>query len=324
MPRFLLTSLVGVMVFLAQIWSSWPDKYVHLVFCDVGQGDATLITAGFTQILIDGGRGGEVMSCLEEHLPFWDRRIELLVATHADADHIGGLDDVLAEYEVSQIMTTEFAKDTDTFLDFKKEVEEELRLGAVLKKPILGQQISFSQEASRSKWIKKGQLPEITFSVISPQVETLELALQNQQNPEDTLSDSSQVLGVSLDDSFDYNDLSIAALLEVGEVKVLLMGDLEQNGELALINSNLLDRVDILKVGHHGAKTSSSLEFISQVRPETSLVSVGGNNSYGHPSPEVIDRLMQFDSNVLRTDELGTIEIVSNGDKYWLVKELPF
>jgi len=106
--------------------------------------------------------------------------------------------------------------------------------------------------------------------------------------------------------------------LQIGQIKILLTGDLEVEGELALIESNLLEDIDILKVGHHGAKTSTSDEFLTIVKPETSVISVGKTNSYGHPSLDVINSLMQFGSKVLRTDEIGTIELVSDGEKYWM------
>jgi competence protein ComEC len=321
MQKFLITTFFSLMVLIGQIWESWPDEYAHLVFCDVGQGDATLVTVGFTQMLIDGGRGDEILSCLEEYLPFWDRTIELVVATHADADHIGGLDAVIEQYDVLQIMSTQFAKDTQTFSEFEEAVELEISAGAVLKKPILGQQMRFTQEQYLYNPIKRHQLPLVSFLVLSPQVEQLQLAVENSIKTETNLSDSAAIFNLKLEKDFDYNDLSVVLFLQLDQIEVMLMGDLEHRGELALMNANLLQDVDILKIGHHGAKTSTSLDFLELVRPETSVVSVGKNNSYGHPSLEVMNTLMQFGSEVMRTDESGTIEIASDGEKYWLVED---
>lgn len=309
--HILVSSAISLLILIIQVWRSWPDSDAHFVFCDVGQGDAILVTSSFTQLLIDGGRSDEkIMACLEDHLPFWDRTIELVVATHADADHIGGLDAVIENYEVKKIISTDFKKETKTFADFKKAVEQELRVGSVLKKPILGQQMRFTQEG-----------PPLLLSILSPRVEQLQVAVENSPKTEAGLSDLGHVLGVAVDEEFDYNQLSIVLLLEVGEVRLILTGDLEQEIELALIDSELLSDVDILKVGHHGAKTSTSPEFIEVVRPETSIVSVGESNSYGHPSLETINNLTQFDSKILRTDELGSIELVSDGKKYWLLSK---
>ena len=320
MPRFLAISFLSLIILLGQIWKSWPDEYAHLVFCDVGQGDAILITSGFTQMLIDGGKGDEVLSCLEEHLPFWDRTIEVVVATHADADHIGGLDAVIQQYDVSQIISTQFIKDSQPFFEFKEEAEREVLVGAVLKKPILGQQMRFTQGQNFYNLIKTHQRPIISFLILSPQVDQVQLAMKNSLKTETNISDSANFFSPLLTKDFDYNDLSVVLFLQLGQVKVLLMGDLEYEGELALIGANLLAEVDILKVGHHGAKTSTSIDFLQLVRPETSIISVGGSNSYGHPSLEVINNLILFDSEILRTDELGTIELVSDGEKYWLVE----
>ncbi|MBT7183758.1 MAG: MBL fold metallo-hydrolase [Candidatus Pacebacteria bacterium] len=318
MSKFLITTFFSLIVLLGQIWSSWPDEYVHLVFCDVGQGDATLVTMGFTQVLIDGGRSDEVLSCLEEHIPFWDRTIELVVATHADADHIGGLDSVIEEYDVLQIMSTQFIKDSQVFLDFKQAVEAEVSMGAIFKKPILGQQMRFTQEQYQYNPIKEHQLPEVTLSVISPQVEQLQLAVENSSKTETNISDSTIIFDSETIDNLNSNDLSVVLFLQLGQVRVLMMGDLEHEGELALINANLLQDTDVLKVGHHGAKTSTSTDFLELIRPETSVVSVGKSNGYGHPSLEVMNDLMQFDSEVLRTDEMGDVHLISNGEKYWL------
>ena len=321
MQKFLITSLASLLILVGQIWISWPDEYLHLIFCDVGQGDAVLITAGFTQILIDGGRGDEVLSCLEEQLPFWDRTIELVVATHADADHIGGLDAVIRQYDVLQIMSTQFVKDTQTLTEFREAAEQEALDGAVLKKPILGQQMRFTQGQSSYNPLKRDQQPAVLLSVLSPQVEQLQLAVENSSKTETNLSDSNRFFDLLLADSFDYNDLSVVLFLQLGQVRVLLMGDLETEGELALVKANLLDEVDILKVGHHGAKTSTSPDFLELIRPEASIISVGKNNTYGHPSLEVMNSLMQFGGEMWRTDKLGTIEIVSDGERYWLVKD---
>jgi len=321
MQKFLITTFFSLMILVGQIWQSWPDEYVHLIFCDVGQGDATLVTMGFTQMLIDGGRGDQVLSCLEEHLPFWDRTIELVVATHADADHIGGLDEVIERYDVLQIMSTQFAKDTETFLELKKAVEREISSGAILKKPILGQQMRFSQESYLPHLPTESQLPVVEVLVLSPQVEQLQQAVENSVKTETTLSDTERVFDQFLAKEDNDNDLSVVLFLQLGRIKVMLMGDLEYKGELALANANLLQNIDILKVGHHGAKTSTGIDFLSLVRPETSIVSVGKNNSYHHPSFEVMNSLMQFGSEMLRTDELGTIEIVSDGEQYWLRSE---
>ena len=81
----ILTALIWAAVF------SFPDNSLHLIFCDVGQGDAILVKKGFNQVLIDGGPDERVLGCLSENLPFWDRTLEMVVLTHPQADHLTGL-----------------------------------------------------------------------------------------------------------------------------------------------------------------------------------------------------------------------------------------
>ena len=96
-PLFWL-SLTVVLLWLVVF--SWPDNRLHLIFCDVGQGDAVLITYGQTQILIDGGPDNKVLDCLSQYLPFWDRQLEAVFLTHPDTDHLNGLLTVFQRYQV--------------------------------------------------------------------------------------------------------------------------------------------------------------------------------------------------------------------------------
>lgn len=120
--------LIGLALVIGLIWAaifSLPDDRLHLVFCDVGEGDAILVYKGLTQILIDGGPSQEVLNCLSNHLPFWDREIEIVVATHPDADHITGLIDVIERYNVRYFVLNSVGKDTAAYEEFKRAVLEE-------------------------------------------------------------------------------------------------------------------------------------------------------------------------------------------------------
>jgi len=90
----LLTALIWLFVF------SYPDDKLHLIFCNVGQGDAILVSRRFNQVLIDGGPDSSVLKCLSENMPFWDRKIEAVILTHPQADHLTGLISVLERYQV--------------------------------------------------------------------------------------------------------------------------------------------------------------------------------------------------------------------------------
>ncbi len=107
---------------------------------------------------------------------------------------------------------------------------------------------------------------------------------------------------------------------------MLFTGDIEEKAEKILVskykNTNLLNST-ILKVGHHGSKTSSTQEFLKQVAPKISLIGVGKNNTFGHPNDEVINRIQSLGSKIYRTDKMGEIEIlVKNGKKIKIKKHI--
>lgn len=113
--KYLLLFLT-IVSFLAWLGTlSKPSENLKLIACDVGQGDAILIVKGTTQILIDGGPGNKVLSCISKYIPFWDRTIEVVVLTHPDADHATGLVGVLRNYTVEHFVSNGQAKDTSVY-----------------------------------------------------------------------------------------------------------------------------------------------------------------------------------------------------------------
>lgn len=108
----------------------------------------------------------------------------------------------------------------------------------------------------------------------------------------------------------DVNDASIVGLLEYGDTSVLLTGDIGNQAELDLIP--YLKPTDVLKVGHQGSRFSSANAFLSALRPRIGVISVG-ENDYGHPHPDTLDRLQAFGATILRTDLHGDIRLISEG-----------
>lgn len=277
------------------------DSYLHIIFCDVGQGDAILVSHLSTQLLIDGGKDEKVLECLEKNMPFWDKKLEVIVATHPDADHIGGLVHVFNHYSTNLIVTNGMMKETTDFDEFKKVVSRKL------------------SAKTRHLQLHQGDAgtigSEIYFSVLSPRVASSNNPLIIAGFPETQLWDKQSV---ATNISENTNDGSIVLLLEYKSTSILLTGDLEKSGELALASQGLLAEVDILKVGHHGSKTSTSPEFLQMVRPEISVISSGKNNQFGHPNPETLAALRTHSSLIYRTDEHGTLHFVSDGETIWL------
>lgn len=107
----------------------------------------------------------------------------------------------------------------------------------------------------------------------------------------------------------DQHQANITTLWQYGQTSILLTGDMEQDLEKQLLARNLISKVDVLKVGHHGSNTSSSLEFLKKLNPKLAIIQVGENNRYDHPNQEILDRLNSLSIPILRTDQHGTIQL---------------
>ena len=115
------------------------------------------------------------------------------------------------------------------------------------------------------------------------------------------------------------NNDSIALIFKYGEIEVLLTGDIEAKAERQILLSGADIDADILKIAHHGSKTSTTPEFLSEVSPEIAFIQVG-KNRYGHPTQDVLKRLENFGIKYYRTDLDGTVKIISDGESYQVIK----
>ncbi len=267
----------------------YPDQELHLIFCDVGQGDAILITKGTTQVLVDGGPNQKVLSCLANHLPFWDRTIEMIILTHPDNDHLGGLPDVIERYNVTQLLSHGLITESAIFWAFRDKIIDK-------KVPV------YSPKAG-----DKIQLGGFALKILSPQ-ERMGNELVWQKGTD------KQVLG-ALTYPIEPNEASIVTLLSYGDFDVLLPGDIGSQNEGVI---EIDKEIEVLKIAHHGSKYSTSEDFLEQIKPKLAIISVG-KNSFGHPTSEVLERLRNLDIKLLRTDINGEIEVVSDG-KEWEIK----
>jgi competence protein ComEC len=121
----------------------------------------------------------------------------------------------------------------------------------------------------------------------------------------------------------DIDNNGIVLNVAFGEINFLLTADIGKYAELELIKERLIPRATVLKVGHHGSKSSTSVEFLNVCRPQIAVISVGADNDYGHPDEEVNERLVEMagEQNIYRTDKNGTIEFISDGMRLWLITE---
>lgn len=272
-PRFIFGFLLGanVLVWAIVFWVS-QSRPLKVVFFDVGQGDAIFIeTPQLHQILIDGGPGSKILEKLSREMPFYDRSLDLVVLTHPEKDHMGGLIEVLKKYDVDYILWTGILRNTAEFREWQNSLQKEK---AKIEIARAGQRVVAS---------------ETRLDILHP-FESLE--------------------GKEFKDS---NDTSVVARLSFGKNSFLFTGDIYQSEERKLAERRSDLNSDVLKVAHHGSKTSTSEGFIEKVLPEIAIVQVGENNPYGHPHKEVLERLKKHDVLLLRTDEKGDIKIVSDG-----------
>ncbi len=254
-----------------------PSQNLTIAFIDVGQGDSILVILPNTKtLLIDGGEregSGKVLATLQEH---GLSRIDVVVATHPHADHIGGLVDVIRNVDVGEVLDSGQVHTTQTFEDFLNVIEaHQIPLESVRQ----GESINLD--------------PTVKIDVLNPPANLLEDA-ENQA---------------------EFNDNSVVLKLTYGEFSALLTGDMEEGNEARLVSENTtaLD-VDVLKVGHHGSRTSSSVPFLNAVTPEVVIISLGAGNSYGHPHQDALDRILAAGTeHLFRTDIDGTITLTANG-----------
>jgi competence protein ComEC len=240
-------------------------------FLDVGQGDSIFIESpSGGQLLIDGGPDRSVLRELGKQMKWYDRHIDVVIATHPDTDHVAGLFDVLKRYDVDYIFRPGIKHDAQAAQSLLKEIANEDAEEFLARR---GQRIDLGDDVRL----------EILF-------------------PDRDVSD------------VETNTGSIVARLIYGETSFLFTGDSPQAIEkyLASIDGKNL-KSDVLKVGHHGSKTSSATDFLGFVSPKYGVLSRGCDNRYGHPHQEVLDELERFEIEVADTCEDGTITYVSDG-----------
>lgn len=283
-----------ILPLLVQIAIPYVNPYGEIIFIDVGQGDSIFIKLPFNKgnYLIDsGGATGfwdeEWRERREKFDPGKDtvvpllkskgiRRLDKLILTHGDGDHIGGASAVIDEIKVGQLVLPKFSDRAD----LEQQVIEKAKKSKV----------SIYYGGEGTSWQVAGN----TFRILNPSVK-----------------------------SGDRNEDSIVLFAEIGGRNWLFTGDLGTKGEKLIIEKYGHMEIDILKVGHHGSKTSTSEEFLENLHPERAVISVKKKNRYGHPSKEVLDRLKSKGIKIYRTDENGAIIYRFQGESGTFRTQIP-
>ncbi len=278
---------LGLLVIVALlIWVAVfqkPDKFLHVYFLDVGQGDSIYVrTMNNVDMLIDGGPCNNVLSELGDIMPFYDRKIEYILLTHPHADHVSGLIEVIKRYEVGRIISTDAVHTSNEYLEWLTTIKEKnipfqlIRNGDVIN---LDEDVEF-----RIFW------------------------------PENSYRDK------NIDN---LNNTSIVGKLTYNNIDFMLTGDAEDEVQNAILKNYSADELqsEIYKVAHQGSKDSANEDFIKAINPELSIIFAGVDNKFGHPHQIALDLLSSINSEILRTDQNSRIEVISDGQKFWTKSE---
>ncbi|MFB4211889.1 DNA internalization-related competence protein ComEC/Rec2 [Shouchella sp. JSM 1781072] len=278
---YLSLGLFSVCLMLPSQLPKWNEQAV-VTMLDVGQGDSMIIETPYRKEVYIIDTGGVVSFATEDWqqkkktfdtgkdivVPYMKakgiKKIDGLILTHGDYDHVGGAEAVLNELQVEQVYLP--------YGELEKEIDYHL-------------------------------------------VEIIDDAKLTFVQAGDTISDQFYVLHPTADKSWSGNDKSIVLYTSFYDTSLLLTGDLEKEGEDDLKQRYPQMSVDLLKVGHHGSQTSTQPHFLEQLSPQLAFISAGVNNRFGHPHPDVLDRLHASGVDVYQTNLHATVEIVINENR---------
>lgn len=246
---------------------------VKVHFIDVGQGDSILIQSGKECMLVDAGTNESGPEVVRYLKSLGISRLSYLIGTHPHEDHIGGMDDVIRSFAIGTVIMPDVSHTTRTYEDV---------LDALIDK-----ELNVTKPVPGTVY----QLGEASFTILSPTEEVEEQAAADG----------------------DLNNLSVGIRLTFGANAFVMCGDAEALSEVAMVESGLTLKADVLKLGHHGSSTSTCDSFLQAVSPSIAVVSCGKDNSYGHPHRETMDKLAAEGIAVYRTDEQGTLTATSDG-----------
>lgn len=240
----------------------FTEATVH--FINTGNSDAILILQDDKSVLIDAGDNDDESLMVNYLNNLEIKKIDYLINTHPDADHCGGLDAVINNFEIGAFFVGNGSSDSQTYTDV---------INATANKGI------------------------------NPSVPLEESKFE--------LTSNSYIQFFNTAGGSDSNESSLVTLFVNGEDKFLLTGDAGTETENKILSK--MQDVDVLKIGHHGSKNSTTQSFLDKVKPEYAVI-LTGKNSYGHPHSEVLSKLESANIEIHRSDECGDIIFKSTGE----------
>lgn len=274
-----LLTIAAVAIYLAIFFSqkaATPENHqLQVSFLDIGQGDAIYIkTPNGHDMLIDGGKSSTtLMKKLKNVMAAGDTNIDVVAETHPDADHIGGLPMIVENFTVGTFVEPGIATSTKTYETLLDDVVAR-KVPHIIART--GGKITLDDG--------------IVFTILEPKL---------------------------IYEGEDTNDASVVGILSYGQKKFMLTGDAPVASEEDIVAyakaQNFDISVDVLKLGHHGSKTSTSEAFLNATKPNTAIISAGCDNSYGHPSKEVVERVAMHKILSFSTCTSGTITFYTDG-----------
>ncbi|EGL82298.1 DNA internalization-related competence protein ComEC/Rec2 [Caldalkalibacillus thermarum TA2.A1] len=276
------------------------DRQGYVMVLDVGQGDAIVIEAPYRREVVLIDLGGQLAFYQEEWqrpsrtfetgrdviLPYLRYRginqVDKVIVSHGHYDHFGGIQGLLGHISIGMVLYPPVMPQSDF---------ERLWLTRIQEKGIPLYHVS-----KQDHWGNN----EIQFLVLHPPLPQGGLAKQ----------------------THNLHDYNLVLWNKIYDTTFIWTGDVEEPGEYQMLDAFPWLQADVLKVAHHGSHTSTSEPWLAQIKPQVSVVSVGGNNRYGHPDREVIRRLAESGAPLFRTDHHGGILIVIRPGQYSVVPTL--
>lgn len=264
-----------------QLGKSMAPSQLEVTFFDVGQGDSAIIITPDNTKILIDG--GPDPTLVKRKLEQRGiKMIDAVMISHEDSDHIGGIEKVIENFKIGSFLYPAGVESSKAFL--------ELRAIA-------------NRKGINCITVDDGDVLRLG--------KNLEI---------DTLHAGKDAGAGGIENDND-NDESAVVMVKYGKFKTLFTGDAGKEIEEGLVNENEDLDADVLKVGHHGSASSSTQDFLREVSPGISVISVGKGNSYGHPSRSTINRLSSIGSKILRTDRNGDVTISSDGDSFRVYTE---